>query len=55
MSRRWAERHSRADWPDELARMIDHARRQADAGSRIHAGILEVLERERAQLKRPEG
>lgn len=54
MSRRWAERHSRAEWPDELARMIAHARQQADAGSKVHAGIAAELERELALLKRPD-
>jgi hypothetical protein len=49
MSQRWAERHSRPDWPDELARLLAHAR--AHVNRPLGAEYLAQLEREWAQLE----
>lgn len=48
----WRDLLASPDAAEQLQRMLEHARQKADAGSRIHAGIADELERELAQLKR---
>ena len=55
VSRSWRDLLASPDAAEKLQRMLASARQKAAAGSQIHAGIAEELERELAQLKRPEG
>lgn len=52
VSRSWRDLLASPDAAERLQRMLASARQKADAGSRIHAGIADELERELAQLKR---
>jgi len=47
-SRRWSERRKRADWPEELARLIAYARQHSN--TTIGAAYLEALLAEQRAL-----
>ncbi|MCZ7539125.1 MAG: hypothetical protein M5U29_04250 [Anaerolineae bacterium] len=51
VSRSWCELLASADAAEQLQRMMDSARQKAAAGSKVHAGIAEELERELVQLR----
>jgi len=52
VARSWRDLVASPDAAEQLQRMLASARQKADAGSKVHAGIADELERELAQLKR---
>jgi len=52
VARSWRDLVASPDAAEQLQRMVASARQKADAGSKVHAGIADELERELAQLKR---